>query len=259
MLTIGFIGLAGAGKDTACNYMVDVFSGFGLPTNRTSFAMPLKTIAKRCFGEGYDDRDNKEVLVPFGVEKVHEAVDMCVVYYKEWLIANEVQSIDYLVDSFRKCARALISAHAVDNKMMLSPRILQQIVGTDLFRKQAGENFWVEFVKSRLPKDKVNFLSDVRFANEISVCDTLVILNRDGIEPVAHHVSEKLASDLICSKAPVQALRKQYGYQGSIHVVSNNGQLWQLRDKVAKLSILIKDEAMAAEKLPLDLPFTLES
>ena len=182
MLTIGFIGLAGAGKDTACNYMVDVFSGFGLPTNRTSFALPLKTIAKRCFGEGYDDRDNKEVLVPFGVEKVHEAVDMCVVYYKEWLIANE-----------------------------------------------------------------------------ISVCDTLVILNRDGIEPVAHHVSERLASDLICSKAPVQALRKQYGYQGSIHVVSNNGQLWQLRDKIAKLSILIKDEATVAKKLPLDLPFTLES
>lgn len=42
-------------------------------------------------------------------------------------------------------------------------------------------------------------------------------------------------------------------------MVSNNGQLWQLRDKIAKLSILIRDEATVAKKLPLDLPFTLES
>lgn len=259
MFTIGFIGLAGSGKDTSCNYMADVFFSLGFPINKTSFALPLKTIARLCFGDMCDDRDKKEILVPFGVEKIHAAVNMCVMYYKEVLITNEMQSQEYLVSSFRKKARSLLTSHAVDNRMKLSPRMLQQLIGTDLFRNHVRESFWVDLVRSRLSKDKVNFLSDVRFINEALVCDAIVVVKRDCAQPVANHVSESLSKEIILDEQPETMLKEKYGYGGRVYTVENNGQLWQLQDTIARLSLLVRDNAVEDKKLPLDTPFTLES
>lgn len=85
----------------------------------------------------------------------------------------------------------------------VSPRWMLQFVGTDLFRDNFGEDFWIRVLERKLislysdPKDVRAVITDVRFQNEaqwiLNNGGTLIHLTRPGFEGkvgIPGHASE---------------------------------------------------------------------
>jgi hypothetical protein len=101
-------------------------------------------------------------------------------------------------------------------------RRLLQVFGTDVGRKQFGDNFWVQQAFDKLEGTKVVF-SDVRFPNEaneiIQYGGQVWRVNRHNHAPVNTHKSEH-AMDMFMFK----------------HVLYNDGTLDDLSDEVFMLA-----------------------
>lgn len=188
-MRIGFIGLAGAGKDTAANLCLETLKGSGFTIDR--FAGPLKRAAERVFGEHFDDRDVKEVPVPVTGDLYERMVDAGFLCAVELFGENE-DLLDKSSDAF--CKTFLKFDHGYENldePELISPRVFQQLLGTDVMRSVQDSCFRDRFIG----KDRL-LVPDCRFQNELDVLDAAFLIFNQDIVPVAKHISEEFAADL---------------------------------------------------------------
>ena len=200
---IGITGLAGAGKDTLADELEASFHGAGYTVLRTSFAEPIRNIAKGL-GLYPLDRSRKEkgVTLRFGhfelelVERITETLgdlvgedDLCDLYAG---FATVLRSRGYLTTGRQ-------------DVLTISPRRFCQLLGTEGGRS-VRPTFWIDVLRARIaklgtpfpgptrckygPYAHVALVPDVRFANEFDVCDTVIGIERPGAPSVESHASE---------------------------------------------------------------------
>ena len=199
-MQIGILGLAGAGKDTAAQIISRIT---GLPIHR--YADPLKVAARKVFGRNFDNRDVKEVPVPFYGHKIEDraieaAMDLCRDLGFQGAKADKFQELFFEV----MCLP------------MMSPRQFQQLLGTDVCRAVDEDCF----IKA-MPKDAV--IPDVRFENELAY-NLNILIDRD-VPNVSLHKSEALAKDI---------LHDAMSYD-DIFIVDNNGSIEELEQSLKGL------------------------
>lgn len=234
---IGITGLAGSGKDTLADELEAHFTEGGYSVLRTSFAEPIRNIAK-AIGLDPFDRDKKEVEITLRfshieldlIEHITAALgdfvgeeDLCDLYAG---FVTVLRSRDYIVTDRQ-------------DRLTISPRRFCQLLGTEGGRS-VRPSFWVDVLRARIaklgttvpgpvarkygPYADVALVPDVRFKNEAQVCDYVIGVSRPGVAPVAEHDSE--------TEIPALVL-------GSDYDVVNNGTLEQLRPCAGELYHLI--------------------
>ena len=175
-MRIGITGLAGAGKDTAAEILSELS---GIKVAR--YAAPLKQAALFVFGSTFDNRDTKEVRVPFyGTALEDRAIEA----------ANELQHILFRDWSERDdfAERFMQIVHPQEE---LSPREFQQLVGTECARAVSSTVFQDYLTRTH----SYAIIPDVRFKEEADVLDCLIVIDRDV--PKLNHPSEDFAWNLI--------------------------------------------------------------
>lgn len=113
-----------------------------------------------------------------------------------------------------------------DCEEKLSPRILLQKIGTDLFREQIHPDIWVNALFSDF-NEKCNWIiSDTRFLNEAEM-----IKKNNGIIIRINRVEADNKSDLHKSETELDNYNFDY-------VIDNNGSMAELIKKIKKLNII---------------------
>ena len=211
-MRIGITGLAASGKDTAAEILSELS---GIKVAR--YAAPLKQAALFVFGSTFDNRDTKEVRVPFyGTALEDRAIEA----------ANELQHI--LFRDWRErddfAERYMQIVHPQEE---LSPREFQQLVGTECARAVSSTVFQDYLIRTR----SYAIIPDVRFEEEVDVLDWLIVIDRDV--PKLNHPSEDLAWNLIQGYrdgAPDDYL-DDLGIMNSAYI-KNNGTIQELRTEL---------------------------
>jgi len=158
---------------------------------------------------------------------------------------------DFLADALCNAARDSLADNSpygeykedVIEGIGKSPRQLMQTLGTEWGRQLIGEDVWVNIMRNRIQREAdelerkkdynglVVIIPDVRFDNEVKLCDLLIRVVRDGAQPVSDHASEGgIPDDLID------------------YTVSNNGSLLELDKKAAALSTIIVEKFGASRE-----------
>ena len=211
-MRIGITGLAGAGKDTAAEILSELS---GIKVAR--YAAPLKQAALFVFGSTFDNRDTKDVRVPFyGTALEDRAIEA----------ANELQHILFGDWSERDdfAERYMQIVHPQEE---ISPREFQQLVGTECARAVSSTVFQDYLTRTQ----SYAIIPDVRFEEETDVLDWLIIIDRDV--PRLNHPSEDLAWNLIQGYrdgAPDDYL-EDLGIINSAYI-KNNGTIQELRTEL---------------------------
>jgi hypothetical protein len=98
-----------------------------------------------------------------------------------------------------------------------------QRMGTEVGRNMFGQNFWVDMAINNLPDGSKAVFADVRFPNEADAIKALGgevwRVMRTGVGPANDHISEHALND----------------YHGFEHLLSNDGSLEDLAEKVKKI------------------------
>jgi len=190
---IGFIGLAGAGKDTAAAAMLDEFRDQGREACIDSFADPIRKISHLVGLDPYD-RQCKEVQSTFTLDGFCDAFQ---------------HGIDEVLGSrLSEHERAELYAFTMEaltrftfegfggTDICLSPREFMQVLGTE-GGQRVRPNLWVDLAVARWSDAPGTVLvPDCRFERERETLDALVLVTRPGILPVNNHASEQLAARL---------------------------------------------------------------
>ena len=208
-MRIGITGLAGAGKDTAAEILSELS---GIKVAR--YAAPLKQAALFVFGSTFDNRDTKEVRVPFYGTALEDRAIEAAIELQDILFHTERER-DEFADRFMQI---------VHPKEELSPREFQQLVGTECARAVSSTVFQEYLTRTHSHA----IIPDVRFENEADVLDWLIVIDRDV--PKLHHQSEDFAWNLIHNHYGGGFLRDS-GIKNSWHI-TNNGTIQELRMKL---------------------------
>lgn len=118
--------------------------------------------------------------------------------------------------------RDLIAWHGWDNIKEHAPqaRELLQRLGTEVGRRQFGENFWVDLTLKSMKPDGSYVVTDSRFPNELDAAKAhggvTVVIDRPGFGPANDHISERAWND----------------YDFDVRI-TNDGTLSDLADDVA--------------------------
>ncbi|QGK90380.1 dNMP kinase [Acinetobacter phage vB_AbaP_APK89] len=212
---IGLIGLAGAGKDTVAVILQEALKEIGQEFEIDRYAGLLKETAKAVFGDNFDNRDVKEVLIPFTLDlKLKVSVELRSLAVKLNLTRAQKYRYNQLcVEHF---------AHLDE----ISPRLFQQLLGTEVGRA-IDENIWVNYLKNQ---DRNLIIPDVRFlGNECG--DFNILITRHSVPQGKLHASEVCAAELQLSDNP-------YDYVD--YVIHNDGSIEDLKRKVQQLVNKIK-------------------
>ena len=208
-MLIGITGLAASGKDTAAEILSELS---GIKVAR--YAAPLKQAALFVFGSTFDNRDTKEVRVPFyGTALEDRAIEA----------ANELQHILFRDWSERDdfAERFMQIVHPQEE---LSPREFQQLVGTECARAVSSTVFQDYLIRTQ----SYAIIPDVRFEEEADVLDYLIVIDRPWVLKL-NHLSEDFAWKLI------QKYRDDYlddlGIMNSAYI-NNNGTIQELRKEL---------------------------
>lgn len=218
-MLIGFVGLAGVGKDTAAKILSEM-SGIPLIT----FAKPLHDAALHVFGTGALGRENKERELPFTKEMFE--------HFYSWHI-NFLQSVNTKYGIIHGDNLTLPSNRFYDifaNQKTLSPRRLMQLYGTEYWRKER-ESIFVDLVRDNY-RDAI--VTDVRFENEAAICDVLIVIRRDCIKPVAGHSSEAFAA--LFDGQP-ECLTFNMDCENPTVIIDNNGAIEDLQKKLQNIKL----------------------
>lgn len=175
-MKIGIMGLAGAGKDEFAKQLVKFLPEYSIDR----FAAPLKEAAKYVFGENFDDRAVKEqeVQVTFKMaDRMIEGAMLCC----NLLGFSEAEENEASIRYFEHIGH-------LDN---VSPRLYQQLLGTEVIRK-VRESAFVD----RIQKKENVVVPDCRFGDEKADV-TFLVVRRAALPDVRPaHSSEHLAFDL---------------------------------------------------------------
>lgn len=211
---IGLIGLAGSGKDTVAVILQEALKDIGQEFEIDRYAGLLKETAKAVFGERFDDRDVKEVLIPFDWKLKFRVInELCTLAEKLYLCPQELRTYN------RLCAEQFAELTEI------SPRKFQQLLGTEVGRA-IDENIWVSYLKNQ---DRNLIIPDVRFGNED--VDFNILITRHPVPKGKLHASEVYAAELQLSDNP-------YDYVD--YVIHNDGSIEDLKRKVQQLVNKIK-------------------
>ena len=214
-MRIGITGLAASGKDTAAEILSELS---GIKVAR--YAAPLKQAALFVFGSTFDNRDTKDVRVPFYGTALEDRAIEAAIELQHILFSTERER-----DAFTE--RFMQIVHPQEE---LSPREFQQLVGTECARAVSSTVFQDYLIRTRSSA----IIPDVRFEEEADVLDWLIIIDRDV--PKLNHPSEDLAWNLIQSyrdNAP-------YGYLDDLDImnsayIKNNGTIQELRTELEEI------------------------
>lgn len=210
---IGLIGLAGAGKDTVAVILQEALKEVGQEFEIDRYAGLLKETAQAVFGDNFDDRDVKEVLIPFTFDlKLKVIVELC----------NLAIKLNLTTQTYRYNQLCAEHFAALDE---ISPRLFQQLLGTEVGRA-IDENIWVNYLKNQ---DRNLIIPDVRFGNED--VDFNILITRHPVPQGKLHASEVYAAELQLSDNP-------YDYVD--YVIHNDGSIEDLKRKVQQLVNKIK-------------------
>lgn len=213
-MKIGLIGLAGAGKDTVAVILQEALKEIGHKFEIDRYAGLLKETAKAVFGDNFDERDVKEVMVPVTDNLA------CKIITETNLLAHKLG----LSDRYRRVWHGLCWEH-LDQLNEISPRLFQQLLGTEVGRA-IDENIWVNYLKNQ---DRNLIIPDVRFGNED--VDFNILITRHPVPKGKLHASEVYAAELQLSDNP-------YDYVD--YVIHNDGSIEDLKRKVKQLVNTIK-------------------
>lgn len=177
-------GLAGAGKDTVANMLLE-----HLPDAKvTKFAKKIKEVALSIFGEDFDKRDVKEVATSV---KLFDTYGACGLLFRE--LWEDPQMSDA---ALKRCCEVLVEYDPQDTGYVrLSPRKFQQLLGTEIVR-YIEEDTWINATKKETSGEDTFIITDGRFENEIlSKEDKLVYVFRtkstDELKSLSQHSSEE--------------------------------------------------------------------
>lgn len=179
-LTVGILGLAGAGKDTFASMLQEELSKLGQDFKIDRYARPIKGLTSRIFGLTLDEiehRVTKELPTRISLGLL---LKECYICLEELLKFNprELQLAEELMYKyFAGCTE-------------LSPRQFQQHFGTDVVRA-VRPNAWVDILQER---DENLIVPDVRFENEL--CDINFLIMREDYAYEPTHSSEYFAWSL---------------------------------------------------------------
>lgn len=145
---IGLVGLMGSGKDTFCHLLAEMYPN---RVQQLSFAGELKQQVAEAFGVSVDFLNKRETKEkPSALLKLANCKDK--------------QFVEVVHQYF-----------GIKNKMLdlkpLSPRLVQQLWGTEYKRKLHGSNYWVDKLEEAyqaLPDNAIAVVTDVRFYNELN-------------------------------------------------------------------------------------------
>lgn len=208
-MRIGLTGLAASGKDTAAEILSEIS---GIKVAR--YAAPLKQAALFVFGSTFDNRDTKEVRVPFYGTALEDLAIEAAIELQHVLFRTERERDDF-AERFMQI---------VHPKEELSPREFQQLVGTECARAVSSTVF-----KEYLTRTHSHaIIPDVRFENEVDVLDLLIVIDRDV--PKLKHPSEDFAWNLIQNYYGGGFIWDS-GIKNSWHI-TNNGTIQELRMKL---------------------------
>ena len=212
-MRIGITGLAGAGKDTAAEILSELS---GIKVAR--YAAPLKQAALFVFGSTFDNRDTKEVRVPFYGTALEDRAIEAVIELQHILFRTERERDDF-------AERFMQIVHPQEE---LSPREFQQLVGTECARAVSSTVFQDYLIRTQSSA----IIPDVRFEEEADVLDWLFVIDRDV--PKMNHSSEDFALNLIQNYRDGFFFdeRNMERYIMYSSYIRNNGTIQELRTKL---------------------------
>ena len=216
-MRIGFMGLAGVGKDTAAKLLHEMS---GIPL--IAFAKPLHDAAIHVFGADALKRDNKERELPFTKEMFERFYS----YHIGFLQSVQKQYGVITADNLALPSKRFYDVFG--NLTTLSPRKLMQLYGTEYWRAERPTLF-VDLVRDNY-QDAI--ITDVRFENEAAICNVLIVIKRNGIKPVAEHTSEAFAA--LFNDLP-ECLTLNKDCEIPILIIDNNGTIEELRQKLKNI------------------------
>lgn len=175
-MKVGILGLAGSGKDTFANMLLEHLPDFKIDR----YARPLKELTCRIFGltmEEVEDRAIKEKPVQVSRDTMIQEV------------FGTLSDVLNFTDEELDKASELFFEHFQSARAM-SPREFQQIFGTDVVRA-VKPTAWVDRLHS---VQGTLIVPDVRFENEL--CDVNFLIVREQYIPEPTHSSEYFAWSL---------------------------------------------------------------
>lgn len=217
-ITVGLIGRQGAGKDYFTSQLQDLLKEhFNVILIR--MADPIKQASAAIFDSrvaelGYPDyatfeRAAKESLVDIPSEHffltLEEEIAKLMAIGKQGGIHHIYADDVYLhAKSIFKAFLLPKDDESEPDVIQISPRLFQQILGTEVFRQFVRFDFWCIIAKELMKVQVENgnltvyICPDIRFENEAALFDNLIYIDRtdkDDLSPVdmeTLHASEKL-------------------------------------------------------------------
>ena len=214
-MLIGITGLAASGKDTAAEILAELS---GIKVAR--YAAPLKQAALFVFGNTFDNRDTKDVRVPFYGTALEDRAIEAAIELQHILFRTERER-----DEFTE--RFMQILHPQEE---LSPREFQQLVGTECARAVSSTVFKDYLTRTCL----YAIIPDVGFEEEADVLDWLIVIDRDV--PKLNHPSEDYTWNLIQGYrdgAPDDYL-DDLNIMNSAYI-KNNGTIQELRTELEEI------------------------
>lgn len=185
-MIIGISGRAGAGKDTVADIFIRKF-GF----TRVSFADSLKEVCSVAFDiplQTFHDVNLKDKNFESPIIFTNSALEKFTKYLQD-------TGCVFTTDQINKLETNGLGLSFV------SPRDLLQRIGTDLVRKQLGNDFWINIFKHKIQNSQGHtVVADVRFINERQAIRDLegvnFLVTRDSLPPLTAdaHESELLGT-----------------------------------------------------------------
>ena len=212
-MRIGITGLAASGKDTAAKILSEIS---GIKVAR--YAAPLKKAALFVFGSTFDNRDTKDVRVPFYGTALEDRAIEAAIELQHNLFSTARERAEF-------AERFMQIVHPQEE---LSPREFQQLVGTECARAVSSTVF-KEYLKR---KHAHAIIPDVRFEEEADVLDWLIVIDRDV--PKLNHSSEDFAWNLIQNYRDGFFFEERDMEWDIMHsaYIDNNGTIQELRTKL---------------------------
>lgn len=233
----GIMGKAGAGKDTVADLIIDslnkhpkIYTTTNSPNFfpvKYSFAGPLKEMCSYIFDiplVWMYDRKLKETQLYIqlnnqGVkERAYHWVEEQIAKKDKWVwhLARSKFSINNphiktrteefsltLLDILEKELRKTLKPWEMrdHNVFQLSPRLLLQIMGTEVVRVNIDDNFWSEIKDDTILENRTILIPDCRFASEVDFIlnnggNIIVVENEDLPKKQNEHISEKFVDEV---------------------------------------------------------------